>query len=131
MRGLALIVFLFCLGACTHKDRIPSGIIDKDKMGNILWDMIQTDQFSVLYLSKDSTKKNVRQETGRMYGQVLQIHHTTKEDFEKSLQFYVSRPDISKVMFDSLAVRGNRDREKLYMHPVQLPPKLKQPFKKP
>ncbi len=83
-------------------------------MSGILWEMIQVDQYSVQFLDKDSVKENVRNKTGQYYNEVLQMHHVTRDDFQKSLQFYVSRPDISKVMFDSLYAQATRQRGKIY-----------------
>jgi len=86
--------------------------------------MIQADQFSKQFLLKDSAKKNVHEETMQMYSQVFQIHHITKEEFQKSYQFYVSRPDILKLMFDSLSAQGNRRMQEVYQ-PSPQPKKTK------
>lgn len=107
--GLLLLLVL----GCTNPQRVPSGIYPKEKMEAILWDMLLADRFSAQYLLKDSLKINVRDTTFKLYDQVFQVHKTTKEEFLKSYKFYLSRPDITKVMLDSLAARSNRNRSEL------------------
>ncbi len=102
------------IAGCANKDSIPSGIISKNEMQKILWDIIQADQFSKQFLLKDSAKINVGNETMKLYSEVFQIHHITKDEFEKSYKFYISRPDIFKVVLDSLSAQGNRSRHEMY-----------------
>jgi Domain of unknown function (DUF4296) len=93
-------------------------------MQKILWDMIQADQFAKQFIVKDSAKKNVSVETMKLYDEIFQIHHITKQEFQKSYQFYVGRPDILKIIFDSLAAQGNRHIQEIYK-PVSPPLKSK------
>ncbi len=44
----------------------------------------------------------------------LKLHQVSKDEFVKSYKFYLSRPDIAREMFDSLATRANRRREELF-----------------
>jgi hypothetical protein len=120
---IALIFFCSTIG-CVNKDSVPSGIIPKTEMQKVLWDMIQADQFSKQFLVKDSAKKRVSFETMKLYDQVFQIHHITKDQFQKSYQFYISRPDILKILFDSLSAQGNRRLQEVYQSPL-LPKKSK------
>ncbi len=106
-------LFLLLLTGCTNTQRVPSDIYPKEKMEAILWDMLLADRYSAQYLLKDSARINVRDTTFKLYDQVFQVHHTTKEEFLKSYKFYLSRPDITKVMLDSLAARSNRSRDAL------------------
>lgn len=76
----------------------------------VLWDIIQAERFSVLFLLKDSAKMNVQLEKFKLYEQVFAIHKISKDDFIKSYKYYLSRPDISKVIFDSIAVKAERQK---------------------
>jgi hypothetical protein len=120
------ICFLF-FAACISKNNPPRGIIQKDTMKNILWDMIQADQYSKLFLVKDSCTINVKDETIKLYQQVFQIHHITKEEFDKSYQYYLTHQDLNKLIFDSLSLQIIRERHQPNQPPVM--PKLK-PFLK-
>ncbi len=113
MRCLIIATLIF-FAACTHNDRIPDGIIGKEKMEGILWDMIQADRFSSQFLLKDSARIDVKKETLVLYDQVFQVNKVTKEEFIKSYKYYLSRPDITKVILDTLASRANRRKEAVY-----------------
>jgi Domain of unknown function (DUF4296) len=118
MRRLIFIaVISFFWSACSDSSNIPKNIIGKEKMGKILWDIVQADQFSNEYLKKDSGRMNVKVETMKLYDQVFLIHHVSREEFEKSYQFYLDHPDITKLMFDSLSAKANRQRNEMYRHP--------------
>ena len=111
----SLIIFMFMVAAaCTDKTSVPSGILPKEKMEGVLLDMIVADRFSSQYVIRDSAKVNVQEETFRLYSQVFSIHNISREDFVKSYKFYLSRPDLSKVLFDSVSARANRLKEAAY-----------------
>src|ERR1043165_10297820 len=112
-------LLLVCLSAivcfsisCTDKDKIPKGVMGKEKMEKVLWDMIQAERFRETFI-RDSSK-NLKAETFKLYAHVLEIHKVSKDEFIKSYKFYMSRPDIARDMFDSLATRANRRREEMY-----------------
>ena len=119
-----LLFFCFLIG-CASKDNIPSGIIPKLEMQKVMWDMIQADQFSKQFLIKDSAKKNVNLETMKLYDEVFQLHHITKDEFQKSYQFYLGRPDIFKVIMDSLSAQGNRRMHEVHEPSKPIAPVLK------
>ena len=111
----AWVILLLVFAACTNNNKIPDGIIPKRKMEDILWDMIRTDRFANQFLVQDSVKR--KQKTFELYENVFHIHHISREDFLKSYKFYLGRPDITKVMFDSISVRAERKRSEVYRIP--------------
>lgn len=113
--GICMLGILLVMGiSCTDTTKIPSGILPKDKMESLLWDMMLADRYSAQFLLKDSATKDVKMETLKLYEQVFQIHHITREEFVKNYKYYLNRPDISKVIFDSLSARGTRNRDTIY-----------------
>ena len=102
---------LFLLSSCfllSCGDRkVPSGIIPPEQMQTIVWQLMQTDEFTAATIATDTTK-NLDTERIKRYRQVFQLNNTSKEDFEKSYNYYMAHPDISKTMFDSLSARANR-----------------------
>jgi len=112
-RVICLLFFSFLI-CCTNKDNVPSGIIPKAEMQKLMWDMIQANQFSKHFLLKDSAKKNVTAETMKLYDEVFQLHNITRDEFQKSYQFYIGRPDIFKVIMDSLSAQGNRRQQEAH-----------------
>lgn len=111
-------LLLVCLSAlvlyvvsCTDKDKIPSGVLPKDKMEKVLWDMIQAERYRETFV-RDSAN-DLKKETFKLYAQVFEIHQISKDEFVKSYKFYMSRPDIARAMFDTLATRANRRRDEM------------------
>ena len=109
---VCLSAILWCLVSCTDKDKIPKGVLAKEKMQKVLWDMIQAERFRETFIQDSS--KDLKAETFKLYAQVFEIHKVTKDEFVKSYKFYMGRPDIARDIFDSLATQANRQREDLY-----------------
>lgn len=116
MNRLCLIV-LGCIVAlvyaCSNKNDAPAGILAREKMESVLWDIIQAERYTSTYLATD-TSKNIKLENFKLYDQIFQIHNISKDEFIESYKFYLSRPDIARVLFDSITARSNREREDLY-----------------
>jgi len=96
------------------KTSIPSNVIPRAKMENVLWDMIVADRYAYQVLIRDSLKLDVKQKTQELYSQVLKIHRVKDEEFITSFRFYMSRPDLIRSMFDSLSAKANRMRGEVY-----------------
>jgi|SRR5882724_6479075 len=120
MRLLIFIVWILFISGCKDDADIPKDIIARDKMGKILWDMIRADQFSIQYMVKDSARNNVKTETMKLYEEIFHIHHISREEFQKSFQFYIAHPNITKVMFDSLSAQTSRQRIELFKKPSKI-----------
>ena len=113
MSRLLLVCFsaiMWCLVSCTDKDKIPKGVLGKEKMQRVLMDMIQAERYRDGFISTDSSK-DLKTETFKLYAQVFEINKITKEEFIKSYKFYMSRPDIAREIFDSLSSQANKLRE--------------------
>ena len=119
MKLFVLVLTTIFFSGCTNTTKVPKDILPKKKMEVILWDMIQADRFNALFQVKDSASKNVQLEKFKLYEQVFAIHKTSKEDFIKSYKYYLSRPDMAKVMFDSMTAKAERMKADNY-RPVPL-----------
>ncbi|HVU93780.1 MAG TPA: DUF4296 domain-containing protein [Puia sp.] len=115
-----LIVLMLAGIGCSDKDSVPSGVLAREDMQNVLWDMIQADQYST-YLAKDSGRINVKLENMRLYDQVFQLHHVTREKFTKSYKYYMAHPELTQALMDSLLSMGNRLRSESYNRPINRP----------
>ncbi len=111
------LLFLGITAGCNHPDRVPRGILSKDSMQSIMWDIIQADQYATQYLARDSVKSNIKPQTIRLYQQIFDLHGITREEFEKSYQFYLGHPDIARTMLDSLYDRALRHRSEAFKQP--------------
>jgi len=100
-RLLFLFLPLLILNSCKSKDQTPKGILPKEKMQEVLWSMIVAGEFLNGYvLIRDSVDKVA--ESSKVYGQVFQVHHITREEFDKSYSYYRDHPDLMRVILDSL-----------------------------
>jgi hypothetical protein len=123
MRNIICTTCFLFFAACANNNKPPGNVIQLDSMRSVMWDMIQADQYARQYLVKDSAKINVKAETIKLYEQVFLIHHITKEQFDKSYQYYIEHEDQNKLIFDSLSTRIMRERHQ----PVNFP-KLRKPL---
>lgn len=115
---IIIAVLILGLVSCTQKNSVPDDVIPPHEMEKVLWDMMLADRFSTLYILKDSAKLDEKAETFKMYERVFQIHGIDKETFTKSFRFYMERPDLTKVIMDSIAEQAGRKRSEVYI-PVE------------
>ena len=122
MRSLVFVIlFMFSLTACSDKQTLPKGILEKEKMKSVLWDILQADAYTFSFIKKDSSK-NLLEENARLQQQVFTIHKVTKEDFYTSFEYYKYRTDLMGPMLDSLIAQKGRDkRKKMRIKPLISP----------
>jgi hypothetical protein len=118
-RTVVLMMLLCCAAGagCSDKNSVPGDILSQDKMEQVMWDMAQADQYAALYLVKDSAQIDRKAETMRLYAEVLRLHQVTPEEFRKSYRYYLSRPELNQLLFDSVVARGVRARTEMYDRP--------------
>ena len=114
MKRLPVFFIMILFVACSNRSGIPEGIIPLDSMTVMMKEMIMVNEYSMGYLVKDSLKKDKILANQALLEGVFKIHHISRETFEKSLRFYDSRPDMNKIIFDSLSAYANRHRADQY-----------------
>lgn len=107
---LILVVFLF---SCGRKDKVPEGVLEPAKMEKVMTDLLMSESFAESYLLIDTSKKRDEWFTGEL-NKVLAIQDVTQDQVRKSLDFYKTRPDLFKVIIDSINARAQRNRDKVY-----------------
>ncbi len=113
MRNLLFFLFasIFII-SCGDKSKVPDDVLPKEKMQSVLWSMISAGEFLNAYvLNKDSVDRIA--ESSRVYGQVFQVHHISKDEFDRSYLYYRQHPDIMKTILDSLSKKQTYTVEKL------------------
>lgn len=114
MKCLLPVILTIVFISCTNTTKLPEDIIPPNKMEGVLWDILQAERFSNLFLFKDSAKVDVTVEKFNLYESVFQIHKVSKDEFIKSYKYYLSRPDLAKAMFDSMTVKAERKKKESY-----------------
>ena len=101
MRILLFFIISIVVFGCIRDNRIPKGIIPQNEMRKIMWDLMRADAYVSDFIMKDSTR-NKKTESAILYEQIFKMHSTTEKAFIKSRDFYSARPDLLKVITDSL-----------------------------
>jgi len=112
MRILSLILLVILGFSCVRNNKIPKEILPQNEMRKVMWDMMRADAYVTDFIMKDSSR-NQKTESAILYEKIFQLHSTTQETFKKSLLFYESRPDLFKVIADSL----RSDEKKVQEYP--------------
>jgi len=105
MKFLVAFFLFFFLISCTSKQKVPEGVLPVPKLSAVMWDVMQADAVVSRRYSADTSLK--RFDTSiQLYRQIFQAHHTSAEQFKKSIRFYEARPDLLQIIFDSLQRRA-------------------------
>ena len=115
MRLAAVFLFVFFVSSCSNRTGIPKDILPLDSMQGIMKDIIMASQYSSQYISRDSLIRDKMKANQELLEDIFKIHHTTREDFKHSLDFYESRPDLNKKVFDSLSAFASIHQKDLYL----------------
>lgn len=100
---------LVLLASCGDKNALPKGVLQQEKMKQVLMDVIKAEAYTAEIMKKDSSK-NATEENARLQQQVFAIHKVSKEDFYKSFDYYRDHSEIFKVMLDSMVTQGYKSR---------------------
>jgi hypothetical protein len=101
-----VILLCFVVLSCAENSSLPEEILPPPKMEAVLYDVISADELADYSGIRDSTYRALSKRTS-LYDSVFQFHSTNKESFKKSLEFYQGRPDLLKVILDSLQKRSD------------------------
>ena len=119
MRFFLLIILIISNFACIRDNKVPKDVIPQNQMRKIMWDLMRADAYVTDFIMKDSIRDK-KAESAKLYEKIFEIHATNQETFKKSLAFYQSRPDLFKVVSDSLRV----DEKKSQQYPEEKKPQI-------
>ena len=92
---------------------VPSDLLQPKQMEELMMDMVVVDSYSDAVVglnSRDKKTEWLSSETDK----VLAIRKISKDKFLKSYNFYKGRPDLFKVIIDTLQNRSQRNKDKIY-----------------
>lgn len=101
---VALFFVLLIVLSCSDKNKVPRGILPPPKMQAVLWDMLSVGEFLNGYVFVIDSLDRMN-ESSKKYGQVLQFHNITREEFDRSYLYYRQHNELMKVVLDSLSKR--------------------------
>lgn len=109
---LSLVMLVIACGKKPGK----GGILAINDMKTLIWDIMQAEEFSKTYMTKDSILNlKIDRESNLLYQRVFLMHKISQEDFRKSFEFYQQNPQYYKVLADSLANFSSREREQAFI----------------
>jgi acyl-CoA hydrolase len=106
MRYVKILLLIF-FGSCADSKRVPKQYLQPAQMQQVLMDLLVADAVNSLQISKDTAFK-LQEQNRAAAEQVYKSYKITREQFEKSYGYYLSRPDLLQPIADSMAAIANR-----------------------
>ena len=78
----------------------------------VMWDIIEADVFTDRFIKKDSSK-NAAAENMQLKNKIFALHKITREEYNKSYDYYITHSDLMKVILDSMSDKAERDKMKM------------------
>jgi len=104
MRKLLLIFLISPFAfACLDKNELPKGILHRQKMEDVMWDIIRAEEFLNGFVIYRDTSIDKIAESKKWYDKIYQLHKITKKDFDASYTYYKDHPVLMKQILDSLS----------------------------
>lgn len=97
-----LVCFAVFILACSDRDKVPKGILPKQKMQEVIWDILRAGELLEGYVFKDTTPNKTNMAL-QWYDSIYALHHISKADFDRSYDYYRTHPELMKVILDSLS----------------------------
>ncbi|MBN8833816.1 MAG: hypothetical protein ABS68_03065 [Niastella sp. SCN 39-18] len=127
MRSFFIFISILFLVSC-NADAPPAAVLSKDSMQVIMWEMIQADVYTYEFAKADSLHSRDEQSI-RMQQAIFNKHHISKQNFDKSYDYYTRHSKLMTQMLDSITAQYNRipdtsllPRRMMDIKPVQEPP---------
>jgi hypothetical protein len=107
------------IAGCKGPSSVPGNVLGYNDMKEIMWDMVQTDEFVTVYVH--GTPQNIKDENLALYQKVFALHKITNNEFTKSYGFYKTHPIQQKILMDSLMQFSTRLRQERLVSPNTMP----------
>ena len=106
----ALIILVICISviSCGDSDSEAEGIIEKEKMIELLTDVQMLESTAVFVRNK-----NADFEIGEGYLWLFDQYGVTEEEFKKSVEFYASDPKTYEEMYDRIIINISEKQAEL------------------
>lgn len=121
MRQILLLLCVVGIVACSQTKTTPANILKPDKFQKVLTDVLLADALSTERSFKDTSVK-IKDANASYFLKVFEMHRTTKNEFMRSYNFYLSRPDLLRVISDSVSAVLNRENLRLTTDTVKPKP---------
>ncbi len=107
MKNGAWLILLFLVLSCNRKPAAPDQLLSKDKMEDVLWDLMRADLFINNYMVIKDPNLDKKKQGIELYTRILKLHQVSQEQFNSSFAYYRSQPEEMKVLMDSISRRSD------------------------
>jgi hypothetical protein len=98
LMGLIVLIIQSCSAPVVI---IPNDVLSQDKMVSVLTDVhLAEAAITLKFTNKDTSKL----QAATFYNFIYKAHKTTKEQFTKSYDFYVSHPELLNKIYDDVLI---------------------------
>lgn len=104
------IIFLFFLivAAMGCGSGRPYGVLDDAEMEKLLWDVTEGGEFVNVYVYTKYFNLDRAAISNKLLDDILKQHKVSRNDFDKTIQYYKNNPAKLKVILDSLSAKQTR-----------------------
>lgn len=99
-----LMLLLASLCACSRRARV----ISPDRMGRLYYDMFLADQWL-----RDNSRNRAHADTTLFFDPIFRKHGVSFEDYDRSIRYYLDRPDKFTKILDKVADQLRKEGERL------------------
>ena len=106
MRQLVIFgcIVLFIV-ACSSKNKVPKGILAKQEMEDVLWDLFRGGEMLEGYTLPKDSSNDKRAIAQGWYDEIFRLHKTDRSSFQKSYTWYKKHPEVMKELMDSIGAK--------------------------
>jgi len=115
--GILIIVIITFLIGCKSNSE-PKDLLPPSKMENVLTDILLAESFAESYLTIDTTRK-LKEFYDQELNKVIAVHKISQKQLRSSMEYYKSRPEILKVILDSVNNKAIREKDKVYKEVIE------------
>lgn len=114
MRKIIFFFIIVVAAVSCNKNKVPTGILPPEKMEAVMWDMMQADEFVKGFIIPYDSLANDTTASIYIYKKVFQLNNISKEEYEKSFEYYKVHTLLMKEVLDSLNVKAQKAPTELY-----------------
>ncbi|MCB0768838.1 MAG: DUF4296 domain-containing protein [Flavobacteriales bacterium] len=106
----SLLPLLFLLSACTRTEQVPDGLLDRDRFKETL---LQAQLVEARMNQELVVDRAPMIPADRYYAELFAQQGTTKEQFERTFEYYTERPDELRGIYEEIFTELSRRKDEI------------------
>ena len=112
MRNVFVMMLIFAAAACSNGKTVPDHVLKPEKFQKILTDVFLADALNTERSFKDTALK-IKDTNAAYFLKIFEQYGVTKNEFMRSYNYYLSRPDLLRPITDSISAVLERENTKI------------------